>query len=526
MEKYCNFLGDYIDKRTDMRYYYHREKRSKMMSKKQGATSMWEKDLLGRILFDGCMEEIILFREDGQILDANPAAKRDTGYYDELLTCNVADIFPQIFYVNEGKLENRESYVLGKSFTSVAYCKNKLCFPVRIKILWQSADDNSEPDAPKMGFCISGDISYQKEARKREDEASRMLEQTNQMRNEFVATVTHELRTPVNGIRGLAADLKKNSLSQDQMEDVDIIMHCCDNMTSLIGNLLDFSKLEAGKLELEQRKFSLKAMLDKVVAFYRPLVRRKGLKLVVNIASDIPDEVIGDDLRVEQIFHNLISNAVKYTSEGYVALEVLVTRQTENSIELFSRIIDTGIGIPEEKLDTLFLSFSQVDSSITRKYGGTGLGLSISKKLVTMMDGSIRVDSEYGKGSIFSFTIHFGIEEQDAAKKAVSERPVDQNVALREWLEPSELAPKDRKKHFMEIMERFTISTEMENKEKAEEFAEQLKAMLPEAGRELWRAIFRVQMDIRKADYERAAADMEKLQEMLRMPEFEGIWVP
>ena len=481
---------------------------------------MGEKGRFSGVLFEYCMEGIIFFSEDGQILDANESARKSTGYFDELRMCNIADILPEIFYLNEGVLEKKKHLVPGEAFQSVAYCKNKLCFPIKIKILWET--DDTIANTSRTGICIFADISAQVAAKRRKEEADEVMEQANQLRDEFVANLTHELRTPVNGIWGLATDLKKSPLTQDQQEDVDIIMHCCNNMTAMIGNLLDFSKMEANKLQLEEREFSLKGLLDKILGVYRPQMSRKGLKLVVNIASDLPEKVIGDDLRLEQIFLNLLSNALKFTAEGYIALEVLITKRTEESIELFSRIIDTGLGISEDKLELLFQRFSQVDGSITRKHGGTGLGLSISKKLVTMMGGVIWVDSKLGKGSSFSFTVN--LKTTTHRRKELGEMPVAQNnKAVREWLEPEE-PQNGRPERFIKIMERLAISVEMENKEKAEAFAEQLKAMIPEEGKELWRAVLRVQMDMRKADYVRASEDMERLQELTELQECALLW--
>ncbi len=474
---------------------------------------MGKNDFLAELLFQECMEEVFIFRKDGQIIDANPIARKETGYASELLNCNIIDIFPQCFEQVENRVRLKKEYPPGKIFNGVAYCKNKVCYPVKMKVRWQEQSSCEEPECDVLGVCIAGDISYLAEAQKRIVEADELLEKTNQMRNEFVANLTHELRTPVNGISGLANDLKKTELSKEQREDVDIILHCCGNMTVLISQLLDFSKLEAGKLVLEERSFSLKKLLDKVVAFYQPLVRQKRLRLVVNIAPDLPDRVIGDCLRLEQVLNNLLSNAVKFTSEGYIGLEVLVTTWMKNMIELFVRVIDTGIGIPEEKQDQLFLSFTQLDGSVTRKHGGTGLGLSISKQLVSMMNGTIRVDSEPGTGSIFSFAVNLKIDEAQAEKRKniKLELPVDCNEGLRKWLEPEEPTPEERRKRFMEALERMQLSIQMENRERAEEFAEQMKVLMPETEKELYRAVLRIQMDVRKSDFERAAEDTEVL---------------
>lgn len=254
-------------------------------------------------------------------------------------------------------------------------------------------------------MCYARNIARQKETTKELISAKVEVEEIHKERNEFVANVTHELRTPVNGVMGLAQNLLDTDLSIEQRESVEIITQCCDNMIKIINNILDFSKLQAGKFTIENREFSFHQMMDSLVKVNMPQVDSKGIKLICNVSADIPDMLIGDELRITQVLNNLMSNAIKFTSVGQIVINVVKTIELDDEIELFFMVIDTGIGIAQNEMDKLFKSFSQADASITRKFGGTGLGLSIVKSLVEMMGGTINVESEKGRGSTFSFSV-------------------------------------------------------------------------------------------------------------------------
>ena len=213
----------------------------------------------------------------------------------------------------------------------------------------------------------------------------------------------------------MAKNLLNTELNSYQLETVGIIEGCCVNMSKIINDLLDFSKMESDKLVLEKKAFSFREFLNNVMAFNVTLVNEKGLKLLVHVGDDIPKYLVGDELRLMQIFNNLLSNAVKFTTIGHIAVEASLIREEDDYVELFFMVVDTGIGISKQNMDKLFKKFSQVDASTTRTFGGTGLGLSISKKLVELMGGNIKVESEPGKGSSFSFNVILG--KADAAEE-------------------------------------------------------------------------------------------------------------
>lgn len=245
-------------------------------------------------------------------------------------------------------------------------------------------------------------------------------------RSLFLANMSHEIRTPMNGIIGMVDILKKTKLAEDQRDYLAIIESSGDSLLSIINDLLDYSKLEAGKLELENIPFMLSHELNNVFRMLDVLARKKDITLSLEIDEMTPDFLTGDPVRLKQIIINLVNNAIKFTHVGGVTIKVDPQRlKGKKSIILQFEITDTGIGISEDGKKALFQSFSQADKSTTRKFGGTGLGLVICKNLVEMMGGEIGVESVLGKGSTFWFTAVFDIIAEDVYQLAVQDETTD-----------------------------------------------------------------------------------------------------
>ncbi len=245
--------------------------------------------------------------------------------------------------------------------------------------------------------------------------AKEAAEQGSRAKSEFLANMSHEIRTPLNGIVGMLELLATTELDDSQKRYVRCAETSVDCLLTLINDILDFSKIEAGKIELDPVRFDLRGMLEDIAEMMAAKSQSKGVEICCDLATNIPKMLEGDSNRLRQIVLNLVSNAVKFTSQGQVVIRSKIAQSHANEVVMRFEVSDTGIGIPEDRLDVLFKNFSQVDASTTRRFGGTGLGLALSKKLVELFGGEIGVDSSPNVGSTFWFTARLAISQDQGS---------------------------------------------------------------------------------------------------------------
>jgi len=367
-----------------------------------------------QFIFENAYEGIVQFALSGKIVKANPAAVRILGFPSS-----------EALIANSGRWLNN---------SDISECK-------QLKSLIESLDENSNTPGAELEISqfIDGQMVHammtvryidatdeqpecylaslidisDKKANAQLTIEKESAEEASRAKSEFLANMSHEIRTPLNGVTGMLELLSRTTLDQQQSRYTEIASTSAEALLSVINSILDVSKIEAGKIELEAAEFSLQEMLADVAEMFAPQALSKNLELINVMRAGVPNRVVGDSERIRQILTNLVNNAVKFTEKGTITIESSLVKEKSGLAHLRFRVTDTGVGIPENAINSLFQAFTQADTSTTRKFGGTGLGLTICRQLVELMNGHINVASKPGKGTIFQIDLALPVGKTD-----------------------------------------------------------------------------------------------------------------
>jgi PAS domain S-box-containing protein len=354
--------------------------------------------------FDRAAIGMALVSLEGRWLKVNDSLTQLLGYEPEEL---YEKTFQELTHPDdlEADLDQVKDLIEGKIS---GYRMKKRYFHKQGNVVWAELSVSlvkNEDGQPLYFSSQVQDITELKEALATQENLAARALSTERAKSDFLAIMSHEIRTPMNGVIGMATILAETNLDEAQRDCVETITTSGEALLAVINDILDFSKIESGKMTLERKKFNLQKCVEESLAVFGEGVRAKGLEAVFLIAPDVPQDLIGDPLRLRQILINLLGNAVKFTSKGEIVINVEVHEKSGQEYRLLFSVADTGIGISPEGQIKLFEAFQQVDTSTTRKYGGSGLGLTICKRLATLMGGEMWVESVVGQGSTFSFIL-------------------------------------------------------------------------------------------------------------------------
>jgi two-component system sensor histidine kinase/response regulator len=358
-------------------------------------------------IFDAVADAIVTIDRSGRILQWSSGAQRIFGYpQEEAVGADLTILMPaQHRSCHDGYvasfLRTRDAKIIGISRELTAIRKDGTEFPIELTV-------SEVRDGNEIFFTgILRDITDRKRVEAELIRAREQAEAASLAKSQFLATMSHEIRTPMNGVLGMANLLASTALNDRQRQLVEKVSGSGQALLSIINDILDFAKIEAGKFELSALPFDPREVIDELGDLFSERCTVKGIEFVYYVAEEVPSRLVGDPARLRQILVNLIGNSVKFTERGEVLVEVSLARNAQDDVVLNFTVEDTGIGIDPEQCARVFESFHQVDGSMTRARGGSGLGLAITRQLVELMDGNITVESELGRGSRFAFSAHF-----------------------------------------------------------------------------------------------------------------------
>lgn len=401
------YLSLSLSSTGDLKNYYFLVVTDLTEQKRKEAIIASEK--LNRLILEQASDAIAVCDEDGRVIWVNQLAKD---------LCNINPIGQFFDDVFSNSLDKGEKFMLIKSVEANSPQKkelqlyssgNRMDLMVNVGPL---KDDENK----LLGSVITlTDITERKKNEAELVKAKEHAEESNVAKSMFLANMSHEIRTPLNGVMGTLQLLEMSELSEEQADLVKTSKTASNFLLNVINDILDYSKIEADKIELEKHIFKVREFINEIIVLFSPSLQNKGLSINTYVEDKIPDYLVGDTFRLRQVFSNLIGNSIKFTHKGRIDVTIKEFEElSNNKIKLECMIKDTGIGIRSDHINNIFKCFTQEDGSITRQYGGTGLGLSICKGLVERMNGDIWVESRYGEGSAFHFTCVLEKHEEES----------------------------------------------------------------------------------------------------------------
>lgn len=375
------------------------------------AAAAWEGEKRTRAVFESALDCIISVDNGGRISEFNPAAERTFGYRrEEVIGRDMSTLLLPMHLMSshiehmQAYQEGRASEILGHRRTVMARRRSGEEFPAEVAVIASNLSGRRE-------FTVwLRDSTETREAADAMLKARIAAEDANRAKSDFLANMSHEIRTPLNAIIGITELVLDTELERDQREYLNLVRSSGDALLNIINELLDYSKIEAGHLNFEHIEFSLRHTVAMAMRALAPKASEQRLELLIHVDPKVPDALLGDPHRLRQVITNLVGNAIKFTASGEIEIHVTQLPVQEDGCAMLQfDVRDTGIGIPRDKLRVIFDAFTQVDTSITRKFGGTGLGLTICMRLVEAMGGRIWAESEPGRGSTFRFSARFGL---------------------------------------------------------------------------------------------------------------------
>lgn len=379
-------------------------------------SSVFGKDMLIQtFLVPACGLSILLFEKEQVRL-------RNIGIMMCVIAYFVLDyiIFDKIYISTQGSNLIKWS-ILGSAFITTWMVFNKFS---ESKDLAEERTEELLQQTQELNDELIQKKSELEDNVKKLEEAKKKVEEGSKAKTEFLSTMSHEIRTPMNAIIGMTNLLAKDNPREDQLEQLEILDFSAKTLLSLINDVLDFSKIESGKIEFEDLDFDLPYLLKGIIESFRFNTQKKGIALKLEVEDDVPEVLLGDSARLTQILNNLVSNAVKFTDEGEVKIGVKKKGEEDEKVSLQFYVSDTGVGISKDKQEKIFESFTQERTDTSRIFGGTGLGLTISKKLVDLQGGSIRVESTKGEGSTFFVDLTYELGDESQVDKLQSDKRI------------------------------------------------------------------------------------------------------